>query len=254
MLTRIEHKLAGLDNKRTNIGGFSIYTRVKNIDQNPTLVLIHGIGASSRYWLPLFRYLKNHYSVIAIDLPGFGNSSKPKDILATSDHANILADIVANLNDVVLIGNSYGCQIIIELLYQSRLTNIKGTVLIGPTTNSAERTTWKQIMRWAQNGRYEPIWSIYLFVADFVHSRSRRMYRTLQHAVNDKPEKKITQISVPLIILRGKNDPIVTAVWARNLAKLAKNGRFATVGTGHASHINATKSTAGKIRQFTNSL
>ena len=38
------------------------------------LVLLHGIGSSRHAWDPVIPALSEHFDVIAIDLPGFGDS------------------------------------------------------------------------------------------------------------------------------------------------------------------------------------
>lgn len=38
----------------------------------PTIVLIHGYGGSALTYYPMFKYLKDKYHVIAIDLLGMG--------------------------------------------------------------------------------------------------------------------------------------------------------------------------------------
>lgn len=45
----------------------------------PPLVLLHGIGASKDHWPRLARRLKGRFRIVAPDLPGFGESSKPED-------------------------------------------------------------------------------------------------------------------------------------------------------------------------------
>jgi pimeloyl-ACP methyl ester carboxylesterase len=41
------------------------------------VILVHGIGVSSRYMLPLLRPMAGYASVYALDLSGFGLSTKP---------------------------------------------------------------------------------------------------------------------------------------------------------------------------------
>ena len=45
----------------------------------PTLVLLHGIGASMHAWRFVFRPLSQRYAVVALDLPGFGASDPAPD-------------------------------------------------------------------------------------------------------------------------------------------------------------------------------
>ena len=40
----------------------------------PTVVLVHGITIDKHDWLPLVRRLPKHWKIIALDLPGHGDS------------------------------------------------------------------------------------------------------------------------------------------------------------------------------------
>jgi pimeloyl-ACP methyl ester carboxylesterase len=44
---------------------------------NRTLVLIHGFGETSHTWIPLFDEFGKDYTIIAPDMRGLGDSSKP---------------------------------------------------------------------------------------------------------------------------------------------------------------------------------
>lgn len=72
-----ERMRAQLEPKTLEIPGF----RVAYLEggQGAPLVLVHGIGANKDNFTPVARELTQHYRVIAIDLPGFGESSKPMD-------------------------------------------------------------------------------------------------------------------------------------------------------------------------------
>src|SRR5262245_22009323 len=43
-----------------------------------TLVLIHGFGDTSHMWIPLFDDFGNDYTIIAPDMRGLGESSRPE--------------------------------------------------------------------------------------------------------------------------------------------------------------------------------
>lgn len=48
------------------------------------LVLIHGIGHRRQAWAPVFPLLTPHRDVIAVDLPGFGESPEAVAVTASS--------------------------------------------------------------------------------------------------------------------------------------------------------------------------
>jgi pimeloyl-ACP methyl ester carboxylesterase len=59
----------------TQVNGRRMHARVGGRVGAPAVVLLHGLGVSSRYMLPLARELAPHFRVYAVDLPGFGRSS-----------------------------------------------------------------------------------------------------------------------------------------------------------------------------------
>lgn len=79
----------------------------------PSLLLIHGWGGSSRYWLGAFSLLTDHYDVIAVDLPGCGESPPPtgsasldrlaRSVIALADHLG--------LAQIAVIGHSLGAAV-----------------------------------------------------------------------------------------------------------------------------------------------
>jgi pimeloyl-ACP methyl ester carboxylesterase len=84
----------------------------------PPLVLLHGLGASRRSWEPVIPALAARFDVIAVDLPGFGDSAE----LAARDEPapQVLARAVAGLLDELgvtaphLAGNSLGGWVALE--------------------------------------------------------------------------------------------------------------------------------------------
>ncbi|WP_292510847.1 alpha/beta fold hydrolase, partial [Methylobacterium sp.] len=54
-------------------------------DNRLPVILVHGLGMSSRYMIPLARHLAPHFRVYAPDLPGFGLSDKPHRALTVRE-------------------------------------------------------------------------------------------------------------------------------------------------------------------------
>lgn len=57
------------------IDGVELFYREAGVPEAPTLLLLHGFGASSHMFRDLMPQLARHYHVIAPDLPGFGQTS-----------------------------------------------------------------------------------------------------------------------------------------------------------------------------------
>src|SRR3989344_6477461 len=74
------------------------------------LVLLHGWGQSARMWENILRSLANHFSVYALNLPGFGRSAPPSSAWNTDMYAKFVHDFVVELNleNVSVIGHSFG--------------------------------------------------------------------------------------------------------------------------------------------------
>ncbi len=83
------------------------------------LVLLHGIGSSRHAWDPVIPELAEHFDVLAVDLPGFGDSEPlPAEV---EPHPAALAAAVADLLDDLgiatphIAGNSLGGWAALEL-------------------------------------------------------------------------------------------------------------------------------------------
>src|SRR5438270_8374429 len=74
---------------QANAASQGIMSRTANVDgvqfhymtagKGPAVVLIHGYAETSLMWKPLIPLLATHFTVIAPDLPGIGDSSIPAE-------------------------------------------------------------------------------------------------------------------------------------------------------------------------------
>ncbi len=76
----------------------------------PVLLFIHGIMGTWRNWIFNLLPFCDRYRVIALDLPGFGDSEMPADKLTMENYAKAVKGFCDNLGiqQVTLIGNSMG--------------------------------------------------------------------------------------------------------------------------------------------------
>jgi pimeloyl-ACP methyl ester carboxylesterase len=142
----------GFERHWTDIGGIRIHD-VGIIDRSrPTVVLVPGIGLSHRVMIPIAELLAPYLAVRAPDPPGFGRSDKPRRPLALPELADALAAWIdaAGLGRPALVGNSFGCQVIVELAARHP-DRVACAVLQGPTMDPAARSLPSQTWRWLRD-------------------------------------------------------------------------------------------------------
>jgi 2-hydroxy-6-oxonona-2,4-dienedioate hydrolase len=205
------------------VDGVLVHARVtpRVVDGRIPLVFVHGLGVSVRYLEPTMQLLAKENRVAGLDLPGFGRSGNPPRILDTSGLAYALMRWldVRGIGPAVLIGNSYGCQVIIELMMHEPHRGA-GLVLNAPTMDPAHRTLMGQVIRALADIPNEPRQLGWLVVRDYLRAGPVRLFKTLRYALQDHIEEKLPDIVVPTIIVCGERDPVVTVAWAADAARL----------------------------------
>jgi pimeloyl-ACP methyl ester carboxylesterase len=216
----------------TSVDGVSMHARVS---AGPSagavpVVLVHGLAVSHRYLMPAAALLARHHPVGVPDLPGFGLSGDPGAALDTARLADALHGwLQANRSTpAVLLGNSYGCQVIVELV--SRRPEVAAAlVLAGPTTDPRARTMPRQVGRWLRDAVRENPFQVPILLRDVRDAGPGRVLATLRHAVRDRIEAKLPLITVPTLVTRGGVEPIVPARWAADVARLLPRGQLVTL-------------------------
>ena len=81
------------------------------------LLLVHGLGAGWRSWTPILDELAERREVIAVDLPGFGETPPLTGEVSIATLTDSVADFIREqgLDGVNLVGQSMGGRIVLEL-------------------------------------------------------------------------------------------------------------------------------------------
>jgi len=103
------------------------------MDKNKdTIVLLHGSGLSHIVWSLTEQYLSNqNYNVLAIDLPGHGNS-EGKSLKSIEEISDWLEKAFSKLNisKITIIGHSQGCLEALEY-YSKYPKRVKNLIFVG---------------------------------------------------------------------------------------------------------------------------
>jgi pimeloyl-ACP methyl ester carboxylesterase len=215
-------------------------------------VLVHGLVISSAYMVPTAVRLAGAFRVLAPDLPGFGHSYKPRRTLDVPEHADALLawmDALA-LSEAVLVGNSLGCQVAVDLAVRHP-GRVSGLVLSGPTVDPRARRAAVQFARLMVDATRERPSLIPLHLRDQLRAGWGRAWRTLHYALADRVEAKLPRVQAPALVVRGGRDPLVPQRWAEEAASLLPFGRLAVIPGGpHAVNYSTPEAFARLVRTF----
>ncbi len=91
--------------------------RYRESGTGPAVVLLHGYGASADSWGPVQPHLARSHRVIAVDLKGFGYTSRPEGDYSPAAQAELVWKVLDKLGvtDVAIVGHSWGSSVALAM-------------------------------------------------------------------------------------------------------------------------------------------
>jgi len=229
----------------------------------PTVVLIHGWGDSLSTFYDLQSSLSKKFTVVSIDLPGFGQShalNKPWDL---NSYAEFLADFVNKLDLKVTtyIGHSNGGAILIYGL-SNKILKANKLVLLAPAGIRNQQQIKKQIIKVAtKSGKvvtsvlpkktrlslrtkfYGAIGSEMLLVPN--------MEETFKNVVNQDIRNNAKELKLTTLLIYGQEDQATPMSYGEIFNKLIDNSKLVTIDhAGHFVHHDQPLQVEKLIKEF----
>jgi len=203
---------------------------------NETIIFIHGLGSYIPAWKKNISELRKSYRCIAIDLPGYGKSSKNPHSGLMSFYAKVVAEFIDNLDlgKVTLAGHSMGGQIsmVAALHYPDKVEKLilvdpAGFELFHPgqrlwfkdvmTPNLVRLTTVEAIETNLASNFYNMPDDAIFMIEDRIAMRTADDFENYCYAVSqsvtgmvDEPIfNKLKYIKQPTLIFFGENDNLI---------------------------------------------
>jgi pimeloyl-ACP methyl ester carboxylesterase len=248
------------------------------------IVLLHGLGASKITWLPLLAPLAERHRVIVPDLPGHGESDKPRHEYTPRFYARVVRRLMDDLEveRPVFVGNSLGGRVALELALRSpgrvaglalldpsipglRWRYIMGFTRVFPTEIGALpfplRERWMELMIRRMFARPDrmPHGGYAAAANEFIRiyrSPVARMafFSTLRHIVMERPDSffaSLRRIKQPALIIFGEQDRLVPPRLVVRLAQHVPNSELVILpGVGHVPQFEATNETLELLTAF----
>lgn len=233
----------------TVVNGLEVHAAVHGPPGAPTIVCVHGLGSSHRYFWPFARAAAGPARVVAIDLPGFG-SSPVRGTLDLRTLSRTLAAWLAATGRAgsVLVGNSTGCQVVVDVAQHT--PGVLGPVVLNaPTFDREARRPLVQGVRLLRDVPRERPSLILVQITDYLRCGPRRFVGTFRDLLPDPVEDKVGAVPTPVVVVRGSLDPVAPARWSREVAARAADGRYVEVaGAPHGMNYSAPEALARIVR------
>lgn len=236
-----------------------------------TLFLIHGFGESLFTWRAVVDPLAAHYRVVAVDLPGFGGSSKPDAAYSVDAMTARLGDFLDRWipGPVIVVGHSMGGQLAAALAL-ARPDRIGAAVLIAPAgyglglagiadTISAEKATaigWYLASRAMLLPEHDTDWlgepdsaAAYALMTDPRYRQATA--RILNEFDFRSLRTRFSEIRQPVLLIWGSLDPVIPFSLADSVMALLPCGRLASLpGTLHRPQVETPDTVTSLILSF----
>ena len=247
------------------------------------VVAIHGLGATKASFLASVAALAPDFRVIAIDLPGFGDSDKP---IGAAYDARFFANAVVELLDALeledanLLGNSLGGRVALEVALREP-ERARRLALLAPSLAWLRNRPWAPALRlvrpelgllphaprpvveriierampeatngWAAAGIDE-------FLRSFTTSRGRAaFYAAARQIYLEEPEgddgfwPRLKQLEVPSLFIWGKRDGLVPLAFARHVTEAVPAAEHLELNCGHVPQMERPRETHEAIARF----
>jgi pimeloyl-ACP methyl ester carboxylesterase len=253
----------------------------------PDMLLLHGLGSTKASFFDTAAYLSRFYRVHALDLPGFGSSSKsPLAPYSARYFAEATVEVldVLDIDRAHLVGNSMGGRVAIEvgLRFPER---VGGLALLCPAVAFIKRSLHPVVRllrpelgllphRFRRATVASQFWSLFAdrdqvdpSVADIAVDEFRRIYLSagarlafLTAARNLYLEPpfggrgfypRLAELEVPSLFVWGSHDRLIPASFKRHVAQwLPSAEQIVLQRCGHVPQVERPDQTNGVLGRF----
>jgi pimeloyl-ACP methyl ester carboxylesterase len=244
------------------------------------VLLLHGLGATKASFLPTVAALAGSFRVIAIDLPGFGDSAMP---VGAAYDPPFFARAVAGAMDALeierahVVGNSMGGRVALELGFEfpERTGRL---ALLAPSLAWLRERRWAPLLRAAppELGLLQPApraivdriaramvpggndgWSavgVDEFLRGYLTPRGRAaFYAAARNIYLEDPERfwsRLRELQGDALFVWGRQDRIVPIGFARHVREALPAARHLELDCGHVPQLEAPRRTHAAVRDF----
>ncbi|RKH50819.1 alpha/beta fold hydrolase [Corallococcus llansteffanensis] len=247
----------------------------------PTVVWLHGRGHSATHWFPYLTVLARNHRVLALDLPGFGQSTAPDMRVRSAEDAvafftRPVEEVLGMLEPgpVAVVGHSLGGLVALELALRGTVP-VERLVLVdamglGPEMTRASRLFFRagperlarNLGPWAMARMLPP-------PPTPLGERLGALGYELMGVPGGRPEaahafnelvpltgpvfhrrERLGEVKVPVLLVWGEREETLPVTLADEAARRLPQARVLRVDCGHSPHLERPERVLPELKAF----
>ncbi len=268
--------LPGAPQGATFVDVDGVHVHYREAGTGPAVVLIHGYSASIDLWKPVQDALAAKHRVIAIDLKGFGWTSRPAGDYSPAAQATLVWGVLDQLGveDVAIVGHSWGSSVSLAMTL-AQPARVRRVALYSAYVFEDQVPSF---LRWARvDGVGEALFALYYrqgvedrvgiayhdprFVTQArVEHVERELSRpgtvaaalaTARAARFNRQQAHYGEIKQPMLLLWGDDDLVTPLRFGERLARELPDAQLEVyAGCGHIPMVEAFRPTTRDLARF----
>jgi len=268
-----------------SINGISVFSK-KNFRTSKShrraILFLHGFGGSTKDWEEIFSLFSSEFQLIAIDLPGFGKSNKPRSdkFYQTDFLVQLIDEILRELKlaEVILAGYSMGGRLALQFACKHP-GKVKALILEssspGIKTKSERQLRIKsdaELISFINKNSLKDIFTFWQNQPLFASQKNlpvKKQNSILLNKINANSKigltnslknfgqgemenlwNKLSAIKIPTLLLTGALDTKYAAI-QHEMDKLLLNSSHKIIGdAGHNLHLEKPEVFVNLVREF----
>jgi 2-hydroxy-6-oxonona-2,4-dienedioate hydrolase len=236
---------------RVMAGGWNL--RYREAGEGPALVLVHGLGCSTDYWVRNGAWLAAAgFRVLAPDLPGFGRTEGPRTGLSIVQQAyavSVFAEAM-RLGPAAYLGHSLSCQTVLELAC-TEPDRVTAIILAAPTGDRRKKRLLREAIGFLRDIPREPPSLVPIVVDAYLRAGPFRWTRTWLAGKRHDAFDAAKGIQAPALVLVGERDPVVPVHFGRAISETIESARLQIIpNAAHALIYDEPAGFNGAVVEF----
>lgn len=198
------------------------------------------------------------FLVYSLDLPGFGKSETPRSPFFLADYCEVVKEFIEKLNlqNVSLVGHSFGGRVAIKLAAMNLVT-LKKLVLVDSAGIGAKKNLTKKflakllkpffLLPFTEGVRIK----IYQYIGAEDYVATPKLRRTFLNVIQEDLTPLLPTITTPTLIIWGKRDKETPLDFAYILQKNIGHARLVILdNAGHFSFLDSREKFLENLTAF----